>query len=193
MRASVEHIHALLRQEMALLNHHGRAVVLVGFSQACALALINLLLWHGRPLGGLVGLCGFMPLNNVVMQIVDCKSQQHADGIVFEDKEDHAVDAGADADPKMDHATPLVEAVDELRQEADLPQDAPPPSISFVSVPVFLGHGADDDKVDLQHAHLKNGSYDRVSCVSGTRALLLYREMLDHAIRFLAKIPGGLP
>ncbi|PHH65984.1 hypothetical protein CDD81_932 [Ophiocordyceps australis] len=198
MRASVEHIHALLLQEMALLDNNGRAVVLVGFSQGCAMALISLLLWHGQPLGGFVGLCGFMPLNTVLMQILHHESQHDADDIVFEDTDGHDVDSSADADAQMHHATPLVEAIGELRQEAQLPGHAPPPSMSFVSVPVYLGHGAADDKVDLRYGRGAAALLEKMGLmvefhVYQGQGHCYSTEMLDHVIQFLAKIYGGVP
>ena len=39
MRPSVEHIHDLIRAEMALLGGDARRIVLAGFSQGCAMAL----------------------------------------------------------------------------------------------------------------------------------------------------------
>ena len=148
MRPSVEHIHDLIRAEMALLGGDARRIVLAGFSQGCAMALTCMLLWEGDPLGAVVGMCGFVPVYSTLMETLngDAAEQSSDDGaIVFE-----AEDAD-DADGMDSSATPLQRAVAELRQEAELPGLPSPPRCSFLETPVFLGHGTRDRNVELRH------------------------------------------
>ena len=60
LRASMREVHALLDAELAL-GVPARRIVLAGFSQGCAIALMAGLRYPQR-LGGLVGLSGYLPL-----------------------------------------------------------------------------------------------------------------------------------
>jgi predicted esterase len=55
-------LHSLIEDEIALIGGRAGRVVLGGISQGCAIGLVSLLAWEGRPLGGFVGMCGFVPL-----------------------------------------------------------------------------------------------------------------------------------
>lgn len=144
MRPSIEYIHDLLRKEVHHVGGDSRKIVLAGISQGCATALTSLLLWNGEPLGAMVGMCGFMPLCSHLTATVQDDNSDASDGdgdFAFEQE-----DGGAEI------RTPIQEAIDQLREEAELPQGSPS-SLSFQSVPVFLGHGSEDEKVKFEDGH----------------------------------------
>ncbi|KAJ6438956.1 acyl-CoA N-acyltransferase [Purpureocillium lavendulum] len=149
MRPSVEHIHGLIRDEMALVGGDAKRIVLAGFSQGCAMALTCMLLWEGEPLGAVVGMCGFVPVYSSLMDVLneDVTEESGDDGgIVFE------VDGDDAADDTDRSGTPLQRAVRELRKEVELPELPSPSNCSFLETPVFLGHGTKDTNVDQRHA-----------------------------------------
>ncbi|MEY4764199.1 MAG: hypothetical protein RI907_872 [Pseudomonadota bacterium] len=59
MRASLQAVHALIDREVAR-GIPAEAIVLMGFSQGCAMALLAGLR-YGQRLGGIVGLSGYLP------------------------------------------------------------------------------------------------------------------------------------
>ncbi|KAF7547909.1 hypothetical protein G7Z17_g7408 [Cylindrodendrum hubeiense] len=151
MRPSVEHIRGILRDEIELLGGDAGRVVLAGISQGCAMALTSLLLWEGDPLGAVVVMCGFMPLASSLMSILE--DEVHPDsedeGIVFEPEPE---DDPFERDPSEDSKTPLQLTIDELRDEAEVvPICSTTESFPFLTTPVFMGHGTEDEKVAYQH------------------------------------------
>ncbi|KUJ16439.1 alpha/beta-hydrolase [Mollisia scopiformis] len=95
-------------------------VVLWGLSQGCATALTALLTWDGPALGAVVGMCGYLPFGNVGERIGKGSKDQEPD--------------------------PKKQAVTFLREELDMNVDA---GETFLNIPVFLGHGAEDEKVSV--------------------------------------------
>ncbi|KAH7312200.1 putative acyl-protein thioesterase 1,2 [Stachybotrys elegans] len=138
MRPSVEFIQDLLDREMQLVCGDSTKLCLAGFSQGCAMAIMNLLLWNGAPLGAVVGLCGFIPINSYLLDILDDAEESDLDD--FFETTSH------------ESKPPVQRAIDELREEVELPQTEVPSRLSFRSTPVFLGHGVDDDEVELRHS-----------------------------------------
>lgn len=61
LRASTAYLHELLRAEIALLPGGTPDLVFGGVSQGCAAALTAFLLWEGEALGAVVGMCGYLP------------------------------------------------------------------------------------------------------------------------------------
>ena len=153
MHASVEYIHGLVRAEMDLVGGDARRIVLAGISQGCAMSLVSMLLWEGDALGAVVGMCGFMPLNSHLVDILDGDGQggssEEAD-IVFEAEAEYD-DVFESTDPANDGRIPLQRAIDELREEVELPVSSSPCTFPFLSTPVFLGHGTEDDSVEYEH------------------------------------------
>lgn len=135
MRPSVEHIHKILKDEIELLDGDAGRVVLVGFSQGGAMALVSWLLWQGQSLGAVVIMSGFMPLAETLM--AENEDEDTLDDGMFETDEDIR--------------TPLQKAIDELREEAELDPEPPEESFPFVKTPVFMGHGQKDKDVELCH------------------------------------------
>ncbi|KAH7151726.1 Alpha/Beta hydrolase protein [Dactylonectria estremocensis] len=143
MRPGVELVRAVLRDEVARLGGDARRVVLAGISQGCAMALTSLLLWEGDPFGAVVVMCGFVPLASSLLAVFEGEDQED----VFE-SDDPFERAGSD-----DARTPLQQAIDELRDEAEVPSSCQTTTqpFPFQSTPVFMGHGTEDKKVEYQH------------------------------------------
>ncbi|KAJ4315738.1 hypothetical protein N0V84_008211 [Fusarium piperis] len=183
MRPSVEHIHGILRHEIDKLGGDSRKVVLMGFSQGGAMALVSSLLWEGDPLGAVVVMCGFMPLADAMMDILedDTKSEGSTEDL-FE------------RDPEEEETTPVQRAIGELRQEAEL-DPAPPTSHPFSSTPVFMGHGQKDKDVEYRHGRRAAELLERmgVSVKFGTYPDLAHwynSDMLRDIVQFLDKHLG---
>lgn len=108
-------------------------MVLGGLSQGCAAALVAALLWEGDDLGAVVGMCGWLPFAG---RMQDVASTEEGDDLfeldnVAEDDVQDAFDA----------------AVQWLREELDNP--ARSKSDMLMRTHVFLGHGVEDDRVDI--------------------------------------------
>ncbi|KAI5459251.1 Alpha/Beta hydrolase protein [Mariannaea sp. PMI_226] len=144
MRPSVEHIRGILREEIEKLGGDAGRVVLAGISQGCAMALMSLLLWEGEPLGAVVVMCGFMPLASHLLSILENPkdTSDQDDMVIFE----------IDSDDEQEMKSPLQQVVDDLREEAELEPVQPSETrLSFLSTPVFMGHGTEDDNVEYQY------------------------------------------
>ncbi|KAF5545887.1 hypothetical protein FNAPI_9050 [Fusarium napiforme] len=137
MRPSIEYIHKLLRDEIERLKGDAGKVVLIGFSQGGAMALMSWLLWEGQSPGAVVILSGFMPLTESLMAD-ETGNDSSEDGLFERDSEEEA-------------KTPLQRAIDELREEAELDRAPPMSSFPFLKTPVFVGHGRKDE--DVEHYH----------------------------------------
>ncbi|KIL93357.1 hypothetical protein FAVG1_03337 [Fusarium avenaceum] len=136
MRPSVEHIHGILRDEIDELGGDAGRVVLMGFSQGGAMALMSWLLWGGRSLGAVVIMSGFMPL---------------AESLMIENEDENMSDDGLFERGEQDTRTLLQRAIDELREEAELDPAPPMTSFHFLKTPVFMGHGRKDKDVEYSH------------------------------------------
>lgn len=149
MGPSIEHIHGILRGEIRKVGGDARRVVLAGFSQGCAMALMCLLLWDGEPLGAAVGMCGFMPLTASLMSTLNGSrhEDQSNDGIIFGEEEDGVFDDMSSIETK----TPLQKAMEELCDEAELEPISSMTSYPFLSTPIFMGHGLKDQEVDVSY------------------------------------------
>ncbi|KAF9776920.1 hypothetical protein IL306_004824 [Fusarium sp. DS 682] len=137
MRPSIKYIHELLKDEIERLGGDTGKVVLMGFSQGGAMALMSWLLWEGQSLGAVVIMSGFMPLAEILMV-------SGTDGDV---SDDGLFEKGDEQDTR----SPLQRAIDELREEAELDPTSPMTSFPFLNTPVFMGHGKKDEDVEYCH------------------------------------------
>jgi predicted esterase len=136
LRETCIFIHGLLQEEI---EHVGpENVVLMGLSQGCAASIVSSLLWKGEAFGALVGMCGYLPFRKGMHDFVEEAGDEEDEDDMFERDVD---ESGS--------GTKLEKAVEWLREELQIDEDGvevqgPQP---MQSIPVFLGHGADDDKV----------------------------------------------
>ena len=150
MLDTINFLHQLLKEEISLVGSESRKVFLGGISQGCATALTTLLLWDGPPLGAVVGMCGFLPMPSQLLDIMSIQDQEN-DTANTSSHEDDVFDRDS-----SEHKTPSQQVLDLLRSEIGLSassSDGDSSSSSFLSTPVFLGHGTKDEKVLLQHGN----------------------------------------
>jgi predicted esterase len=136
MRPSVEHVHKILKDDIEMLGGDAGRVVLMGFSQGGAMALVSWLLWQGQSLGAVFIMSGFMPL---------------AETLAKEEEEHMSDDGMFERDDEQESKTPLQRAINELREEAELDPEPPTNSFPFLKTPVFMGHGQKDVDVEICH------------------------------------------
>ncbi|KAL9630071.1 MAG: hypothetical protein Q9164_006599 [Protoblastenia rupestris] len=135
LRETSSFIHNILGSEIALVG--AKNVILMGLSQGCAASLIALLLWHGEPLGGVCGLCGWLPLREVMQEIASPIEKD--DGNLF---------ARSESDEERED--PAAKSVKYLSEELEMAETSTcSTSAAWKQTPVFLGHGSDDAKVPI--------------------------------------------
>ena len=161
-------LHRLLEKEVREVGREH--VVLGGLSQGCAAALVAGLLWRGKGLRAVVGLCGWLPLAWRLMEVMEEKSGDgddndgDRDGISFggEGEDDNDDIDCAEKIEKKDGPiyidTPALRAIKFLEDELDFPPHIPTPPLYSSSphstlplrkTPVFLAHGSLDEKIPI--------------------------------------------
>ncbi|KAI4278090.1 MAG: hypothetical protein L6R35_006105 [Caloplaca aegaea] len=78
LRESVTYILGIIREEALVI--HSRNIVLLGFSQGCATA-VHAVLAGGKQLGGFIGLSGWMPFRQQLVQ----EAEESAEGLCLSD------------------------------------------------------------------------------------------------------------
>lgn len=151
LRETAAHLHALLRAEAALVPGGEASVVLGGLSQGCAAGLVALLLWEGPPLAAVVGMCGWLPYAE---RLVENAGGGGGDGVCDEEGDDgfdpFAREEGDDGPDDGSACSPAAAAVGWLRDEIGLVDAASPAgTLRFQDIPIFLGHGTEDDRVSV--------------------------------------------
>lgn len=166
LRESTIHIHGLLESEIAAVG--GRNVALWGMSQGCATSLIASLLWTGKTLGGVVGMCGWLPLVEKMKQALN-------------------------APPADANQLPVDRVVECLRKELQLPSSNTP--TNALDTPIFLGHGHEDEMVPVSLGHeaeefLKDiGINVRLAEFAGLEHWY-HPEMLRYIVQFISGEAG---
>ncbi|KAE8548865.1 hypothetical protein EYB25_009248 [Talaromyces marneffei] len=129
LRDTARYIHELIKAEIEILNGDAGSVIIGGFSQGSAASLISALLWDGDLLGGWIGLSGWMPFAEEVM---DATQQDDEDG---------------------EESTPLEKGTALLRVTLNMPassqNDDATDQSSLNGIPLFLAHGSEDKTVHL--------------------------------------------
>lgn len=156
LRETVAYLHEVLREEINLVPGGAENVVFGGLSQGCAAALVSLLLWEGDKLGAAVGMCGWLPFADRILEQINANTGDFA-----ADAEDQMDEAEDDFDPfdrdDDDYGSArgvafgtTAAAVSWLRDELQLNKvtlsDKTP---IFQEIPIFLGHGIEDDRVSI--------------------------------------------
>lgn len=151
-------LHKLLTQEIDIVG--AKNVVLMGMSQGCAASLIATFLWQGERFGGVVGMCGYLPfLNGMQSEIgeANASSETRAD-VESQDPFAHQEDLFERENDNVGSVeTKLQSAINWLRDELDFSERASQTALTnppFESIPVFMGHGTEDEKVPCKSGRL---------------------------------------
>ncbi|KAK1756936.1 alpha/beta-hydrolase [Echria macrotheca] len=148
LQLTTRHLHDLIRAEAELVPGGAGSVVIGGISQGCAAALVAAILWEGDELGGVIGMCGYLPFAGGITAALEKKGEDTEEIDPFERGDEEKSQGEED----LDEEDPGTAAVRELRQFLEL-EDTSSPQKGFrapiLSTPIFLGHGIDDEKVPL--------------------------------------------
>lgn len=151
LHETTRYLHQLLHAEIALVPGGARNIVFGGLSQGCAASLVALLLWEGEDLGAVVGMCGWLPFaERLIEETRDKEDEQSDNGAMGFDP--FAVDTCHEGE-SSDGAdrTSAQRAVAWLREQLDLPVlQLPPELLPVQRIPIFLGHGGQDEKVNIE-------------------------------------------
>lgn len=194
LHETTKYLHQLLRAEIAIVPGGAKNVVLGGLSQGCAASLVALLLWEGEDLGAVVGMCGRLPFAESLMEeIRDKNDEQHDNGLLGFDP--FAVDTCHESESSGGAASsPAQRAVGWLREQLDLPAlQKPSEFLPVQRIPVFLGHGGQDEKVNIELGRSASKCLDKMG------ARVCWKEyddlghwysdgMLNDLLQFLAEI-----
>ncbi|MCJ1335640.1 hypothetical protein MMC09_000912 [Bachmanniomyces sp. S44760] len=141
-------LHEILRREIDVVG--AKNVIIGGLSQGCAASLIAGLTWDGPALGGIFGLCGWLPLRSRIEECIarplsTAESRVEEDVDFFERDEDAN---SAEGGVLLDLPT---QAMHFLREELDLPSSNAVSSPTLcLHTPVFLAHGSEDEKIPVE-------------------------------------------
>ncbi|KAK1728390.1 hypothetical protein CaCOL14_012863 [Colletotrichum acutatum] len=175
-------IHSLLEDEAIRVGGTDK-VVLGGFSQGCAAALICLLMWRGAPLGGILGMCGMLPMAGVMAEAMgqrhhrldgqDDEAPECSDNDPFEHSDGVSTTSWEGNRPEYD---PVERALRMLRDEIGITVLELATGPSFQETPVFLGHGTVDDNVPVRYGQ----EASRVLRTMGCDVKIKVYDGLDH-------------
>jgi predicted esterase len=155
--ASIGYIHSLLQAEIKVVGKEN--VVLWGLSQGCAASLSALLTWDGEPFAAVVGMCGWLPYSNLLLDVIrednsesswdpfsqdEYSEESHFDKKDTGIREELSLQNSRNQEAKLD--LPM-QAVAFLKNELQMEGIA---GTVFQNIPVFLGHGTEDEKVNVE-------------------------------------------
>jgi predicted esterase len=162
LRETTMYLHGLLRAEIALAGGDASRVVFGGLSQGCAAALVTLLLWEGPPLAGAVGMCGWLPFAERLVEEAGAGGGKAGNDVddteerpEEADDDDDMFDTGGEHEAEAagggEGYTPAGRALQWFRDELELPgpEDAKATESALSHTPLFLGHGVEDDRVSV--------------------------------------------
>ncbi|KAL9634318.1 MAG: hypothetical protein Q9204_003045 [Flavoplaca sp. TL-2023a] len=142
LRESSAYVHSLLKDAIAQVGAEN--VVLGGLSQGCAAALIALLMWDGEPIVAAFGMCGWLPFRKQMEDIFVDASESGAENASGD--ADDLFETGDEVDGD-DHDAPN-QAVAFLKEEVAMSAEGC--SMVVRQIPLFLGHGTEDEKVPIE-------------------------------------------
>ncbi|TVY87242.1 hypothetical protein LAWI1_G007021, partial [Lachnellula willkommii] len=151
LRKSCEYIRGILEREIRDVGREN--VVLWGLSQGCATSLTSLLTWDGEPFAATIGMCEYLPFANHIEDIArgsnsdaeDLFGNGDDDPLSHSgDEEDEGCIFGRQDSVSQDRPT---QAVAFLRDEIEIEGEN---RMVFQEIPVFLGHGVEDEKVPIE-------------------------------------------
>jgi predicted esterase len=135
---SAQDLRSILSRELETIP--SKNIVLGGLSQGCAMALCVLLSLE-FPLGGFVGMSGWLPFRNDIDEIIGPVTTE------FDNGDDPSPFEEADESENLD---PSITGINFARDILSMDQLGPLTSISeqtSLATPVLLCHGMDDEKV----------------------------------------------
>jgi predicted esterase len=176
LHKSCEYVHSVLKREIDVVGREN--VVLWGLSQGCATSLTALLTWDGEAFAATVGMCGYLPFANHIKDIARGDNLGFGDDTDEEDPFSHSGDEDSDNDPfnkdkdskKKDLPTPAVKF---MREEINMDDKA---GMVFRDIPIFLGHGTEDEKVPIMNGREAKTSLELI----GAYAKMVEYEGLGH-------------
>ncbi|ORY02680.1 phospholipase/carboxylesterase family protein-like protein [Clohesyomyces aquaticus] len=157
LRETAIYLHDLLQKEIDVVGP--KNVVLIGLSQGCASSLITTLLWEGEPFGAVVGMCGYLPFRKGMLDFATGGEEQEEDPLA----ESEDMFEREDGDPKAkesDSEKAIRWLREELQAEREKTEKTAP--FSFESIPVFMGHGTEDEKVPREIGRLAADFLDTI-------------------------------
>ena len=168
-------IHGLLKTEIEAVGKEN--VVLWGLSQGCATSLASLLVWDGEPFAAVVGMCGWIPFGNELVKIGRGHGdkgleEDHDDPFALSGDEDEDPFATSDDDDEVRGDLPS-QAVKFLRESIEMEDKN---GMAFQEIPIFLGHGTEDEKVDIKLGREAKNALDLL----GTNIQMKEYEGLGH-------------
>ncbi|KAH7086895.1 phospholipase/carboxylesterase family protein-like protein [Paraphoma chrysanthemicola] len=136
------YLHELLKAEIELVGAEN--VILMGLSQGCAASMIAIMLWDGEPLGGFVGMCGWLPFREDMQELLG-DDELGREGEIGDEEEDIF-----ERDDELEEVGTKLEQVvqwlrEELHSDASSGESHVHPPLG--AMPVFMGHGTKDEKV----------------------------------------------
>ncbi|KAF7570430.1 esterase [Pyrenophora tritici-repentis] len=132
LRETSAFLHDLLKEEIKTIG--AKNVVSMGLSQGCAASIVSTLLWKGEPFGALVGMCGYLPFRKGMHDSVEEPEDEDDDASVRSDE---------DAEDMFEKAVGWLG--EELGTCGSVSGEHDQPAMQ--SIPLFMGHGIDDEKV----------------------------------------------
>lgn len=159
LRETSAYIHTLLRKAIEQVG--AKNVILGGLSQGCAAVLIALLTWSGEPIAAGFGMCGWLPFRKQ-MEDTAVASEVGLDYTVGGDDDlfEASGEAGDDDVP--------TQAIAFLKEELEMSAEGH--SMAIRGIPLFLGHGIEDEKVPIGLGR------QAVSCLRHLGANVEWRE-----------------
>lgn len=196
LRETTTYLHTLLHEEIGLVPGGAKNIVFGGLSQGCAASLTAMLLWEGERLGAVVGMCGWLPFAERLMEQVN---GAEGDDMPEDESDPFARDDGGEEGETV--LSPAARAVGWLREELGVLSIASPSATSpatpyiFQKIPFFLGHGVQDDRVSVVLGQRAS------ECLSGVEGQVCWEEydplghwysgqMLRDIVRFIRKETG---
>lgn len=156
-KETVLFLHSLIEDEAIRVGGTGR-VVLGGFSQGCAAALLCLLMWRGTALGGILGMCGMLPMAGAISEAMVERyrrldgrydeAPEYSDDDPFEQSD---ADSNTSREAGRAQCDPVKRALRTLGDEIGIPVPELTTRLSLRETPVFLGHGTVDDNVPVHY------------------------------------------
>jgi predicted esterase len=145
LRETSAYLHNLLETEIGDVG--AQNVVLMGLSQGCAASIVAALLWEGKAFGALVGMCGYLPFRKGMCNAMEDEEDDDEDSLVGSDDNEEEDMFERDSE-EADERTKFGRAIEWLREELQTPQSDVEKKVPPIqSIPIFMGHGAEDEKV----------------------------------------------